>query len=252
MGLFNFGSDDEENTGDESDNKSFFDRVSEIKEEREQKREDNWREEDVYLHNANLDCDPQNSMVDKHEVSKIDNYLRKGESVHFIAKDASKGVEVSTGDRTVSKEAWGHKWVRTVATDNRVLSVIPSGVTDSSDEVSIPYKNISSVDLTDMSVNIADADGLIDMAKSAAAKRLEIATGSKTYWIDVGQLADDSARDMAQFIREQALKTDNEVGEERNSDDPLEKLERLKELKEEGAITKDEFDEKKKDLLDRI
>jgi hypothetical protein len=191
-------------------------------------------------------------MVDKQEVSTIDDYLRKGESVHFIAKDATKGVEVSTGDRTVSKEAWGHKWVRTVATDSRVLSVIPSGVTDSSDEVSIPYQNISSVDLTDMSVNMADADGLIDMAKSAAAKRLEIATTTKTYWIDVGQLADDSARDMAQFIREQAINSDKEIDEEKNSDDPLEKLERLKDLKEEGAITKDEFDEKKEDLLDRI
>jgi hypothetical protein len=141
--------------------------------------------------------------------------------------------------------------VRTVVTDNRVLSVIPSGVTGTSDEVSIPYESISSVDF-DKSVNAADDDGLMDKIKSAGATRLEIAATSKTYWIDVGQLADDSARDMAQFIREQALNSDKEVDEEQNSDDPLEKLERLKELKEEGAITEDEFDEKKEDLLDRI
>jgi hypothetical protein len=65
---------------------------------------------------------------------------------------------------------------------------------------------------------------------------------------------------MAQFIREKMREangtdgttTGQTVGSSESEEDPLDKLERLGELRDDGVITEEDFQEKKESLLDQI
>ncbi|SNR34537.1 PH domain-containing protein [Halorubrum vacuolatum] len=186
--------------------------------------------DDAPLENADLDCQPQNEFVSKSEVKKIDEYLDPGEKVHFLAVSAGEGFEIdgeSIGD--VSAQ-------RTAVTDKRIVIKKKRGLFGLESQ-SIWYDNISSVDLS---------SGLVN-------KRLRVETSSKVYGIGIGGLADDAAENMSNFIRTKVSQA-NQSGSNSGgtSDDPLDKLERLRDLKDEGVITEQELEEKKSDILDQI
>ncbi|WP_049927547.1 PH domain-containing protein [Halopiger goleimassiliensis] len=187
-------------------------------------------DENVHLENADLDCEPQNEFANKKEVKRIDKYLDPGEKVHFLARSAGEQFEID-GDDVDDVLAQ-----RTAATDKRIVvkkKKNPFGY----ESQSIRYENISSVNLS---------TGLVK-------KKLRIETASKVYGIGVGKLSDDAAEAMCDFVRTKMSKaqgSDSESGA--NEDDPLDKLERLGDLKEDGAISEAEFEEKKAELLEQI
>lgn len=204
----------------QDENKSFRERVEEIREERA----------NTYLENANLDCEPQNEFANKKEVKKIDKYLDPGENVHFLARSAGERFEID-GEKVDDVLAQ-----RTAATDKRVVikkKKNPFGY----ESQSIRYENISSVDLS---------SGLVKT-------KLRIETSSKVYGIGVGKLSDDAAEAMADFIRTKMSQAHNSKATRQSSEeDPIDKLERLRDLKEDGIISETEFNEKKTELLDQI
>jgi len=84
-------------------------------------------------------------------------------------------------------------------------------------------------------------------------KKIYIQTNSKTYAFEVSDIPEDERDRMAKFIRKKSTEANQSTTTQQNSsDDPLDKLERLRDLKEDGVITQQEFNEKKEDLLDRI
>ena len=186
--------------------------------------------DDAPLENADLECQPQNEFANKDEVKKIDEYLDPGEKVHFLAKDAGERFEI---DGEVSDDILAQ---RTAATDKRIVikkKKNPFGF----ESQSIRYENISSVDLS---------SGLVKT-------KLRVETSSKVYGIGVGQIAEDAAEDMCEFIRNKMSQPDQSDSSSGSaSGDPLDKLERLRDLKEDGIITEEELEEKKSDLLDQI
>lgn len=187
-------------------------------------------DDNLHLENADLDCEPQNEFANKKEVKEIDKYLDPGEKVHFLARSAGDRFEV---DGEVVDDVLAQ---RTAATDERIVikkKKNPFGY----ESQSIRYENISSVDLS---------SGLVKT-------KLRIETSSKVYSIGVGQLSDDAAEAMSDFIRMKMSQADESSSTNQGSeDDPLDKLERLGDLKEAGVISQDEFDEKKSELLEQI
>lgn len=189
--------------------------------------------------NADLDCEPQNDYVSEKRVEKIDDMLDDGEKVHYLAKATGEGLAVGGETKYPSKGS-----ILTAATDRRVVSKVP--YLSGSEEFSVPYDSITSVDVK---------SGLMK-------KRLLLRTTARTYGIGVGNLSDSTYREMGQFIRSKASGGAREEADPgsgtdpsargRASDDPLDKLERLRDLKEKGALSEREFEEKKAELLDEI
>lgn len=184
--------------------------------------------DDTPLENADLDCKPRNEFANKEEVKEIDKYLDPGEKVHFLARSAGERFEI---DGEVVDDISAQ---RTAATEKRVVikkKKNPFGY----ESQSIRYENISSVDLS---------SGLVKT-------KLRIETSSKVYGIGVGKIAEDAAEEMCEFIRGK-MSQSNQSDSMDTSEDALSNLERLRDLKEDGVISEEEFEEKKSDLLDQI
>lgn len=192
-------------------------------------------EDDIILENADLDCVPQNEFVSKEQIEKIDPYLDPGEKVHFLAKDNGGQLKIDGEKQDMVIN------VLTAVTDRRILvkqrKMIGSGQT------SIDYKDIASVEVS---------FGMVQ-------KRLNLETDSKVFGMGVGAISKDEVQDTARFIREKARESNrNEQSESATSnsstgdEDPLDKLERLGQLRDNGVITEQEFQEKKQSLLDQI
>ena len=186
--------------------------------------------DDGPLENADIDCEPKNEFANKKQVKKIDEYLDPGEKVHFLAKSAGEMFEI---DNEAVDDVLAQ---RTAATDKRIVikkKKNPFGF----ESQSIRYENISSVDLS---------SGLIKT-------KLRVETSSKVYGIGVGEIAEDAAEDMCEFIRSKMSQANQSDSANRSvSEDPLDKLERLRDLKEDGVVSEEEFEEKKSELLDQI
>ena len=211
----------------EDDGKSFRERVEDARDQ---------HQEDILLENADLDCEPQNEYVSKTEVKKLDEYLEPGEKIHFLGRDAGGQLKIN------GEKQDGITGVLSAATDRRVI--FKGGKVIGGSQTSIDYRDISSVEVS---------FGMVQ-------KRINLETDSKVFGIGVGQLGKDEVQNMAQFIREQ-MREPNRVEVSKNTqisdgtdgdDDPLDKLERLGELRDNGVITEEEFQEKKQSLLDQI
>ena len=188
-------------------------------------------DEEIRLENADIDCEPQNDFVSKKTVNKIDSHLKPGEKVHYLAKDAGGGLEINDRDKVVGTKGY----IRTVATDGRVLITVPN-ILNTETHV-IPYENIASV---------SHSSGVV-------RNRLMIESSSKTYGVDIGNLADDACEDMTRFVRSKSNESkQGEHSSEKESSDPLEKIEQLKEMNDNRIISDEEFENKKKELLDDI
>jgi len=189
---------------------------------------------ETHLENADIDCQPQNEYVSIDTVAKIDDVLDRGEKVHFLAREAGEGVKVTSGGEEDKKVASGGH-IRSAATDKRIVCKIPNLI--GSEEISIPYESISTADLK---------TGMVHT-------RLSVQTDMKSYGIGIGYLDDDECKRMHQFVREKVSEANQQAqSQNHTSDDPLDKLERLRDLKDDGTITEEEFEEKKSELMDQI
>ena len=121
-------------------------------------------------------------------------------------------------------------------TEKRVAVKIPQWL--GSDERSIPYDSITSVDLD---------TGLIN-------KRLTLQTPGQTYHIEAHEPGKEECREAIKFIRKKISesKQPQVVQQEASEPDPTEQLINLKELHDDGILSEEEFEEKKKSLLDKI
>lgn len=193
-------------------------------------------DEEIVLENADLDVEPQNEYVSKETVEKIDDILDAGEKVYYLAKEAGGAVEVKKGSEDSEQKVASKGQIRAAATDRRVVVKIPKLLGD--EEISLPYDKISS----------------IGMRSGVVQTKLVIETSSQTYLIGIGSLAEDACKNMQKFIRNMAAdnsKTNRDQSPD-SSNDPLEQIEKLEQLNESGAISDDEFEQKKEELLNKL
>ncbi|GAB7010068.1 PH domain-containing protein [Halorubrum trueperi] len=184
--------------------------------------------------------EPQGEYVTKERIEKIEDVLDDGEAPHYITRGSTVDVEGSSAGSSLfgddrSRKSGTRGWVRSVYTDGRVVVKIPQWL--GSDERSIPYDSITSVDLD---------TGLVN-------KRISLQTPGQTYHIEAQEPGKDQVREIVSFIREkisEANEPDTVVAE--SEPDPLDRIEKLSELHEQGVISDEEFEEKRQSLLDEV
>jgi len=192
-------------------------------------------DEDIHLENADLECEPQNEYVTEKNVNKLDNIIDPGEKIHYLAVESGGNIEIKGRNIENEQKIATKGYIRTAATNKRVVSKIP--YLTKSEEISLRYDKISSVGFK---------SGIVQ-------KKLVVETSSQTYLIGIGGIAEDACKDMLKFIRKKSSDTvvDKNSSESKEVD-PLEQIQRLKDLNNSGAISDEEFKQKKTELLDKL
>lgn len=186
-----------------------------------------------------LDYAPRGEYVTAKRVAKIKDTLGDGEQVQYLTRGgrvdtegAGSGASLWGSDR--SEKTGTRGFVRAAFTDDRVVIKIPQWT--GSDERSIPYGDIVSIDLD---------TGLVN-------KRLSIQTAGPTYHVEVHEPGKEECRQIARFVRERKEALAGGGQKESASADPTEQLQRLKELYDDGVVNADEYEQKRQKLLDEI
>lgn len=159
--------------------------------------------------------------------------LDDGEQPHYFLKGSSIDVE---GDGAGGESITG--WDRdrrigsafTVITEQRVLVI--ANHFRGYDEHTIPYDSITAVNLN---------TGMV-------STRLSLQTRGSTYHLSVSTSDDEEIQDAVEYLRDRRRQDDDSV----STGDSLDRLEKLNSLYVDGAITEEEFEEKKAELLDDI
>ena len=189
---------------------------------------------------TDIECEPQGEYVTAERVGKIEDVLDDGENVHYLTRGSTVDVEGSSAgsslfgdDRSRKSGTKGH--VRAAMTDDRVVVKIPQIL--GNDERSVPYESITSVDLD---------TGLMN-------KRISLQTPGQTYHIEAHKPGKDECREAVGFVREKIKESNQpETVVAESEPDPVEQLEKLKNLHDQGVVTDEEFEEKKQNLMDKI
>lgn len=170
--------------------------------------------------------DIKNDQIPKN-IIELDDYINSEETFHYAyAINAAVRGEDTMGGYTTGGCL--------LATDSRLTAYINETI--GSSNLSIDYDKIDTVEIE----------------HGAMATKLSVQSTSKTYTFPGFNSIDKSEiHDFADFIRDQAseAKTQDSSG---SSLDPTEQLKNIRELHEQGALTDEEFEEKKQDLLDKL
>lgn len=178
--------------------------------------------------------------VSEETVAKIEDILDPSEKVHHLTRGSTVDVEGSSAgsslfgdDRSRKMSLIGH--VRAAFTNKRVVVKIPQVL--GTDERSIPYDSITSVDLD---------TGLVN-------KRITLQTPGQTYHIEAHKPDKEACREISKYVREKITGVeDKSTASMKNKEDSLDKIEKLKELNDQGIISNQEFEKKKQELLDDV
>lgn len=186
-------------------------------------------------------ADQRGEYVTAERVRKVEDILDSEERVHYLTRGSTIDVEGSSSGTSLwgddrSRKTGTRGYVRAAITGKRVVVKIPQWL--GSDERSVPYQNITSVDLD---------TGLVN-------KRLTLQTPGQTYHIEAHEPGKEEVRNAARFVRTKITESQDEtvVVEESSEPDPTEQLKNLKELHEQGVLSDAEFEEKKSELLDKL
>lgn len=174
-------------------------------------------------------------------LEKIESVLDEDETVHYLTRGSTVDVEGSSAGNSLfgdnrSRKSGTRGYVRAAITDTRVVVKVPQWL--GSDERSVPYSSITSVDLD---------TGLVN-------KRLSLQTPGQTYHIEVHEPNKDEVRNAVKFIRNKITESQGQqvVVQDNDEPDPTEQLRNLKQLHDENVVSDEEFESKKQSLLDEI
>lgn len=185
------------------------------------------------------DAEPQGEYITEKRLRKIDSALEDGESVHYMTAGSTIDAEGDGAGQSLfgddrSRKSGTTGFVRTAFTDDRVVIKIPQ--VTGNDRRIVPYNNITSVDVD---------TGLVK-------KRISLQTKGHTYHIEVDKPGKDECREICSFVREKMREQQESTQQGTSEPDPTEQLARLKDLHDSGALSDEEFEEKKQALLDKI
>lgn len=192
--------------------------------------------------------------------SEIVPALDENEQPHFLFQGNS--LLITTGGDTIKKGGMG-KTIVSVVTDKRIICNIKQGGL-----TNIPLESVISTEYGQPPEDEWDADIPFIGEFSGKTEKLIINVQNKTYYIGLNQrlgvlpdsMVDESintepgvlANEIMEYIRNHRENNTAESQSDSDEKSPLEKIEHLKELHDQGAITEEEFNEKKENLLDEI
>lgn len=145
-----------------------------------------------------------------------------------------KSLKIEGGDETREITGEGAQKIITFATNQRILIRSQSGFT--SGKHTIPY----------------DAVDGVDYRKRMVQDRIVIQTSGRTYYSSCAFSDHADIERFVEYIRGKREDMDTGSIGGSQSVDPAEQIDKLNQLMEKGAISEEEFQEKKEELLDRI
>lgn len=154
-------------------------------------------------------------------------YLRRGHHLDVVDRNAP---ESAAGRRTRKVASQGFDLI-TLVTDERVLVIVPRS--EEAEQITVSLSEISHVDTE-------SAPGV--------SRRLRVQTDDTTYYIDTSQSSSDDSEAVRKHLTD-VMSRDSGVGD---TDEILDTLERLADLRDRGTLTEGEFARKKTELLDRL
>lgn len=174
--------------------------------------------------------------------ARIARHLDPDEQPHYFNKGGAYfGLRIEGGDTEIRKGNKGKGPLGTfnnmkgnllAATNKRVIII--SMQTTGDDVHSIPYASISGVD-----------------SAMGFPMKITIQTQGRTYHMEIGN-EDDDISEVISYIRERRNEVEAGGFSPSSKDSALEKLEKLAELRDNGVISEEEFESKKRDLMDEI
>lgn len=182
---------------------------------------------------------PKGSYVNQERIKKVEDVLDEDENVHYITSGSTVDVEGSQAGVSLfgddrSRKSGTKGWVRAAFTQKRVVIKIPQWL--GSDERTIPYHNITSVDLD---------TGLVN-------KRITLQTPGQTYHVEAQNPDKTECRNIVKFVRDKIRESQKQNSNDSSKKSPLDRLEKLKDLHDQGALSDEEFEEKKQELMSEI
>lgn len=187
---------------------------------------------------SHLDCEPQGDWVTADRAQKIADLLRPDEKLHYMTKGGTIDVEGSgAGESLFGNDRSRKSSMRGVwagVTDQRVVVHIPQLTGD--DERSVPYEAVTTVDLD---------TGLVN-------KRYSLQGPGQTYHIQATNPGKEECREMVQFIRTKVAAANRSGGGGEAATDPTEQLKNIADLHDQGILSDEEYEAKRKELLDKI
>lgn len=188
---------------------------------------------------GHLAGEPRGAWVNTERVRKVADLLDEDEVVHYMWRGGTLDVEGSSAGESIfgndRDRKSSLKGIFTAVTNKRIVINIPQFLGD--DERHIPYHSVTSVDLD---------TGLM-------ARRVSLQTKGQTYHVQSQGPSKTELRDAMKFIREKVEEANRPQQVPADNDpDPTEQLKNLKELHDDGVLTDEEFEEKKRSLLDKL
>lgn len=185
-----------------------------------------------------LDCTPQGDWVNAGRVEKVAELLDDDETVHYMWKGGTIDVQGSGAGESIFGNSRDRKssfkGIYTAVTNKRIVIAIPQFLGD--DERHIPYHSVTSADLD---------TGLV-------SRRVSLQTKGQTYHVQAQGPSKEELRDAMKFVRNRVEEVNRPQASTVNNPDPTEQLKNVQELYESGVISEEEYDEKRRTLLDKI
>lgn len=149
-----------------------------------------------------------------------------------IDEDESLQYLLKGFDLDIDDNDEGHR-SQLIVTDKKVI-MIASSITGKTSQYTVAYHDIIGVSV-----------------QRRLRSHIRIQTAGHSYKVSVTASQPTLAEDVAEYIRKRKDEINN-GGNDAGQESPIEKLERLAELKEQGIVTGEEFEAKKAELLDEI
>lgn len=191
------------------------------------------------IERIDLDEADRRALLERLDVDEQIQHVLRGRLMDYETDDPDR--ERREESRTRKMASHGRDLL-TVMTTRRLLVVVQRQSPDDHE-----YRSITDDDITAVSLETANGN-----------QRLVI-RGATRYYIDVGRSPTDVASAAYAQLRKRLdtqqtteQSTDATSAAQQSDSDPLERLERLATLFEQGHLTEGEFEAKKRELLDRI
>lgn len=224
----------------------FWDSVKDKVDELDQKRQD-WVEGLIEFDEEELQVLIEGSegesvnrdtlLIPISESSAPINLLDNGEQPHYLLNGSTIDVE-GVGSGSESILGWDRDRrigsAYTVITEQRILII--ANHARGYDEHTIPYDAVTNVNLN----------------RGVTGVRLSLQTKSATYHCSVSKSNRKYGQEEVDNATEYLRKRRKEGTESGATDDPLDRIEKLKSLHDDGVLTDEEFEDKKASLLDEV